>query len=93
MDLDCYGNVCGGSRSGSSAHFCTDMLIVWLEEVLNVSETVSSYAHMLPIWVKRVVAIVISINNEVFPYFVECLCGDVGRGVISKWDISGKEVF
>ena len=74
----------GGSSSGSSTPLCPDMLAVGLEEFHHIIEIFVNYAHNVPVQVRRVVAIVIISNHEVFPYFFECLYGD---GV---WDIIGK---
>ena len=51
------------------------------------------YAQKVLVWVRHIVTIGISINYEVFPDFIESLCGDVGQEITVKWEISGKGFF
>ena len=69
------------------------MLVADMEEVTHVSDFVASYAQKVPVWLRHVVEKFISINHKVFPYFIESLCGDVGREIIRKQEISRKGVF
>ena len=47
----------------------------------------------MPVWVRLAVVIVISINNEVFPYYIESLCRDVGYEISRKQEISREGLF
>ena len=69
------------------------MLVVGKEEVPHVSGFFIRYKQKVPAWERIVVAIVISINHEVFPYFIESLKGVVERDITGKLNISGKIVF
>ena len=55
------------------------MVVVGLEEVTHISDFVVRYSHKVPVWVRHVVEIVISINHEGFIYFIESMCGDIGQ--------------
>ena len=61
------------------------MLVIWMEEVSHVSNVVVSYAYKVPVWLRRIVAIIIISNHEFFPDLVASLCGDVGQEIIGKW--------
>ena len=55
-----------------------------MEEVSHVSNVVVSYAYKVPVWLRRIVAIIIISNHEFFPDLVASLCGDVGQEIIGK---------
>ena len=69
------------------------MLVVGKEDVPHVSDFVIGDKNMMLAWERIVVEIVISINHEVFPYFIESLKGVVERDITGKLNISGKIVF
>ena len=63
MGLIFDGCGCGGSSSGSSARFCTDMMVIGMEKVPRVSYLAFIYAHKFPVCVRFVVVIVIISNH------------------------------
>ena len=69
------------------------MLVIYMKEVPHISDVVVGYAQKVPVWVRRVVAMLRSSNYEVFLDLDEGLYGDVGREIIGKWYISGKGFF
>ena len=69
------------------------MLLVGMDKVPHVSDVVVNYTQKVTVWVGHVVAIARIINHKVFPDIFDSLCEDVGRGIIGKREISGREVF
>ena len=49
-----------------------------------VSDVVFSYAYKVSVWARHVVVIFISSNHEVFPDFIDILCGYVYWDIISE---------